>query len=290
MLTALDTNRDVRPFAPWLKTQGFRTVLRYYTALASPKALTRAEALALVAHGFTLGAVYQDRGTTAADFSADRGKAAGQHALQYAMQTIGQPRGTGLYFSVDFDASQREISNHILPHFRAVREALIEAGETAPSYRIGAYGSGLVLRNLLDAGVIELAWLSMSSGFRENKTFLQSGRWNLHQKLEIKNVNTPAGKFSYDPNEVAEAGCGDFTLELPQPLAENEQAPRYRVNARSGLLLRKGPGTEFARLRSLPAGTELHVLARSGDWAQVDLQGDGLADGYSHAGFLSPME
>jgi hypothetical protein len=251
--------------------------------------LTRAEALALVAQGFTLGAVYQDRGTTADDFNAERGRAAGQHALRYAMHTIGQPRGTGLYFSVDFDASQREINTHILPHFRAVREGLIEAGESSPSYRIGAYGSGLVLRNLLDAGVIELAWLSMSSGFRESKAFLRSGRWNLHQKLEIKNADTPAGKFSYDPNEVAEAGCGDFSLELPETLAVNPSAPRFRVNARSGLLLRKGPGIEFDRIRSLPAGTELNVLNRSGDWVQVDLQGDGLADGYSHAGFLSEL-
>lgn len=289
MITALDTNRDVRPFAPWLKSQGFRTVLRYYTALASPKALTRAEALALVAQGFTLGAVYQDRGTKADDFSVDRGKAAGLHALDYAMSTIGQPRTSGLYFSVDFDASQTEINKHILPHFRGIRDGLTEPGETSPSYRIGAYGSGLVLRNLLDAGLIDLCWLSMSSGFRESKAFFKSGRWNLHQKLEVKDVPTPGGRFSYDPNEVADSGCGDFTLELPASLTAGDAAGRFRVIARSGLLLRKGPGTEFNRLASMPSGTELQVLERSGDWALVDLQGDGLADGYCHAGFLQEL-
>ena len=293
MITALDTNRDVRPFAPWVKSQGFTLVLRYYTALASPKALTRAEALALVAKGFTLGAVYQDRGNAAVDFSAERGTAAGLRALRYAMHTIGQPRGTGIYFSVDFDASQREITERIVPHFQAIRAVLIEAGETQPSYRIGAYGSGLLLKNLLDAGLIELAWLSMSTGFRESKAFYASNRWHLHQKLEVKDVSTPAGKFAYDPNEVAASGCGDFSLELPEATsvaATREPAHRLRVNARAGLLLRKGPGKEFERIRSLTAGTELFVLEHSGDWALVDLQGDGFADGYCHGGFLSAME
>ena len=48
MATAFDTNRDVRKFIPWLKSQGFTTAIRYYTALASPKRMTRAEAEALV--------------------------------------------------------------------------------------------------------------------------------------------------------------------------------------------------------------------------------------------------
>jgi len=289
MLTGLDTNRDVRPFADWAKAQGFSVIMRYYTALASPKALTRAEALRLVAEGFHLGVVYQDRGNKAANFNAERGSAAGKHALNYAMRTIGQPRGSGIYFSVDFDASQTEIDEHILPHFQSVRAALIEPGETQPSYRVGAYGSGLVLKNLLEKGVIELAWLSMSTGFRGSKAFFRSGRWNLHQKLEVKDVPTPAGPFSYDPNEISASGCGEFRLDLPET-TDHSLGLRYWVNARSGLLLRTGPGIEFDKIRTLAAGTEVNVLERAGDWAQIDLQGDGLADGYSHAGFLGLVD
>ena len=285
MFNAFDTNRDVRKYLPWLKSQGFTTALRYYTALGGPKRLSRAEAEALVRYGFKLGVVYQDRGNAAEFFSEERGRSAALRALNYAMQEIGQPFGSAIYFAVDFDASKAEIRDHIVPHFRALRAALVEPGQPTPAYAVGAYGSGLVLRTLLDAGLIEFAWLSMSTGFRESAAFLQSGRWNLHQRLEVADAPTPAGPFSYDPNEIGVAGCGDFTLELAEPTSS--VAPRYRVNARSGLLLRKGPGTEFERIRSLPAGHELSVLSHRGDWAQVDLEGDGLADGYCHSGFLT---
>jgi hypothetical protein len=284
MITAFDTNRDTRPFLPWLSAQGFKLALRYYTALQSPKRLLRAEAEALVRAGFTLGAVYQDSGTQAAHFGLDQGRAAGSRALRYAMEDIGQPPGSGIYFSIDFDVSKTELKNHVVPHFRGIREALTEAGQNAPSYRVGAYGSGLALKTLLDAGLIELAWLSMSMGFRESKSFFQSGRWNLHQKLEVKNADTPAGKFSYDPNQIGTSGAGDFTIELPPaPVV----ATRARVNARSGLLLRTGPGTEFPRLQSLPLNTQVFVLGHSGVWAKIDLQGDGVIDGFCHSDFLS---
>lgn len=293
MFTGLDTNRDVRPYADWAKSQGFTVIMRYYTALASAKMLTRAEALGLSAKGFRLGAVYQDRGRLASDFSAAHGTAAGKRALDYAMGTIGQPRGSGIYFSVDFDASQKEIDQHILPHFQSIRAAMIEHGESEPSYRLGAYGSGLVLKSLLDEGVIELAWLSMSMGFRGSKAFYKAGHWNLHQKLEIQNAPTPAGPFSYDPNEISASGCGDFSLELADSAdlsIATTGGLRYRVNARSGLWLRKGPGTKFGKILSLAAGTHVNVLGRAGDWALIDLEGDGLSDGYSHAGFLSLVD
>lgn len=41
-------------------------------------------------------------------------------------------------------------------------------------------------------------------------------------------------------------------------------------------------------LQTLPFGTEVFVLAKEGDWALVDLQGDGKADGFMFASFLRP--
>ncbi|WP_275791463.1 SH3 domain-containing protein [Pararhizobium gei] len=64
------------------------------------------------------------------------------------------------------------------------------------------------------------------------------------------------------------------------------------VNARDGLWLRRGPGLAFDRARLLEAGTSLTILGLDGEWARVDLQGDGLIDGYVFAAFLgmSAME
>jgi hypothetical protein len=67
-------------------------------------------------------------------------------------------------------------------------------------------------------------------------------------------------------------------------------AERYVVIARDGLRLRSGPSTDFAVIRTLPAGTVVFVLSREGSWGLVDLQGDGLADGFMHLSFLRPAE
>jgi hypothetical protein len=66
---------------------------------------------------------------------------------------------------------------------------------------------------------------------------------------------------------------------------------RYVVNARDGLKLRGGPGTNFESEKTLPAGTELNVVEVSSQdpsWVRVDLEGDGLLDGYVFASFLVP--
>jgi hypothetical protein len=63
------------------------------------------------------------------------------------------------------------------------------------------------------------------------------------------------------------------------------------VIARNGLKVRGGPGTNFESEQTLPAGTELIVVEISGQdpsWVRVDLEGDGLLDGYVFASFLAP--
>ncbi|CCD96012.1 conserved hypothetical protein [Bradyrhizobium sp. ORS 375] len=77
-----------------------------------------------------------------------------------------------------------------------------------------------------------------------------------------------------------------------QPAQAGAGAPgRFVVIARDGLKLRGGPGTNFGSEKTLPAGTELTVVERSmvdPAWVRVDLEGDGLLDGYVFAAFLAP--
>jgi hypothetical protein len=86
--------------------------------------------------------------------------------------------------------------------------------------------------------------------------------------------------------DAAEAGWA-----APGPVLHGVEAPgRYVVIARGGLKLRDGPGTDFESERTLPAGTELTVVEIGQDrsWVRVDLEGDGLLDGYVFAAFLAP--
>lgn len=60
----------------------------------------------------------------------------------------------------------------------------------------------------------------------------------------------------------------------------------FEVVVRDELNLRGGPGTGFAVLAKLPPGTMLRVLREDGEWRMIDLQGDGVPDGFVHSAFL----
>ena len=61
------------------------------------------------------------------------------------------------------------------------------------------------------------------------------------------------------------------------------------VNARSGLIVRSDASRDSTRLSAVATGEIVQVLGFAGaqqDWALVDLEGDGLADGFMAAAFL----
>src|SRR5262245_36633852 len=81
----------------------------------------------------------------------------------------------------------------------------------------------------------------------------------------------------------------DLSPERP-PATATGSAPRgerFIVNARDGLRLRTGPGTNFTPLKTLPFGTPVSVIGREDQWAKVDLEGDGAADGFVLFSFLN---
>jgi len=181
---ALDTNQNATRMADCMKAQGITAIGRYYTRnRANAKILKPDEARALSAAGIRIWTVYQNRHRLRVDFSAVKGKQEAEDALDYAKHVINQPPGSAIYFSADFDATAAEVSSAILPHFQAVAAAFTAAGNP---YRIGVYSSGAVCQALLDAGVVQLTWLSQSSGFRGTAQFKASGRWNILQALPVR--------------------------------------------------------------------------------------------------------
>lgn len=84
-------------------------------------------------------------------------------------------------------------------------------------------------------------------------------------------------------------------LHDPVERHDNQDASEgehFRVIARSGLILRSAPALTATRLDVLPLGEEVEVLGfygDDGDWALVDLEGDGAADGYVFAGYLTQV-
>ncbi|TBA72903.1 M15 family metallopeptidase [Rhizobium ruizarguesonis] len=80
------------------------------------------------------------------------------------------------------------------------------------------------------------------------------------------------------------AGVG--AIVMPPQSAISSSDDSFVVIARGGLRLRSTPSESGDVARTLPTGTSLKVLRRDGDWALVDLQGDGQADGYVFYSYL----
>ena len=136
----IDTATNVRVHAKALFARGVRVVIRYYTSnMGSGKLLRLDEARALSEAGLGIAVVYQVAQNKRSDFDRERGKTAGNNAWRYAMQTIGQPAGSAIYFAVDYDASTHDVEQAIVPYFEAAR-AQLRPGDPMQSYRIGVYG------------------------------------------------------------------------------------------------------------------------------------------------------
>jgi Domain of unknown function (DUF1906)/Putative peptidoglycan binding domain/CHAP domain len=252
--TAFDTSQNTRDLIDCMRTNGITAVGRYYTKRrTNTKILTPSEARQLSAAGIRIWVVYQNRHREVVDFSPTKGKQDAQDALDYAQNVIHQPSGSAIYFSADFDATEAEFNMAILPHFRAIAAEFAAAGNP---YRIGIYGSGAVCKSLLGAGLVQVTWLSQSSGFRGTADFKASRRWNILQAL-------PVGGFcgfddDVDPDQINDgADFGEFMLPGLAPLQPVAPPPEALVASVSSSNLPIPTNPEFP---SAPAfrGTPLH--------------------------------
>ena len=266
-----------------LKASGVHTIIRYYnhknSSTLHEKCLTPDEAQAITEAGLSIGVIFQQRQDRLSDFTPSKGRAAAEKALERAVDEIGQPDGSAIYFAVDFDVDKDKEVDAVKGYFTSIREAF--AAADIP-YRVGAYGCGHVLAALGDAGLIDLSWLAMSRGWHGSREYHASKRWSLNQTRE-----TIVAGLDVDLNDEkpGHPDFGQFRLGDTPGIPVDALRP-YVVNARSGLWLRAGPGTDFEKQRLLTFGQVVRVLGFDGEWARVDLESDGKIDGHSHGAFL----
>lgn len=76
--------------------------------------------------------------------------------------------------------------------------------------------------------------------------------------------------------------------QMPQKVdAEPDMViEQYKVNARSGLRMRSGAGTEFEVLATLPLNKSLSIGKALDNWVEVDLECDGVIDGWVYKSYL----
>lgn len=159
-----------------LQSEGIAFVGRYYsrTTKIAGKKLTPDEAALISKAGLQIVAVYEDGPTSCDYFSADRGMQDADGAIAQA-EEIGQPKGSCIYFTVDYDATSSDIEGNITAYFKAIAETL------ADQYVVGVYGSGAVCTAIIGSGLAKLAWLAQSTGW---SGYSQFTGWNIKQGPE----------------------------------------------------------------------------------------------------------
>ena len=292
-MSIIDTPFNTKSRIPCLVSNGVDTVIRYYnfsnSRMLPEKRMELSEAQALASNGIKIAAIFQQRQNQKSDFTKLKGLAAGRRAYRYAQDNIGQPAGSGIYFAVDFDANNSEVENNIAPFFEGIKGAFVEESAGNPEYRIGAYGSGLVCNALAKKELTQLTWLAMSRGFRGTRDALNAGEYHLAQRAPAStlcNIGLDFNDLNPDHDDF-----GAFTIDDDD--ASNNlvitEGKKFRVIARSGLRLREGPGTQFDIIGGLRSGQTVFVLSIRDGWAVVDVDGDGLIDGFASSSFLQEI-
>lgn len=210
MSHGLDSSVDLSPYAKELITNGYHFVARYYNINTHWKNLSYAEANLLSGLGLRLVAVWENGyPTSAAYFSYNKGFTDGTNAFGDAKNTIHQPANTPIYFAVDFDPSPDIVNNQITRYFQGVADAFHKLSEGGDTYLIGAYGSGLVCKTLLDAGKVTHTWLAQSTGWQGYHTFTD---FNIKQGREQTITSVDHHSLNVDLDESPNNNEGSFQI------------------------------------------------------------------------------
>lgn len=209
MYRIIDTPWNTTAYIPQLKSGGVETVIRYYNLEDSSslpqKQFQPDEANALAAAGLTMAVVFEQTGGgngKIGDLDAANGSRDATQALKLAAG-IGQPHGSAIYFSVDYDYYESADLQTIESYFAAASKTL------AGAYRLGVYGSGTVASAIQNAGHVELIWLAGSTGWSGTQQMLGTDKWALFQSEMDLTKPLP-----HDGNTASSAfpNFGQFTL------------------------------------------------------------------------------
>jgi hypothetical protein len=206
-MNGISTNRNLAAIVSCLRQSGVKFAFRYYsrTTKNTEKRLTPVEALALSSAGIMLGVVYEDNPTSPEYFSLERGQLDASSASAYAAQ-LGQPAGSAIYFSVDYDADSSATEGPIHEYFLGIERGLRDGGG---QYEVGVYGSGAVCVWLKQhCPFVAYTWLAESRGWRGSTDFVV---WDVKQSV----AGVPLCGLTIDDYETcyAQSEFGGFTTK-----------------------------------------------------------------------------
>lgn len=186
-----------------LKANGYEIVGRYLTEPRQEslnpkeyfKAIRPGELERITNGGIKFFPIFQEYSTKLSHFTRENGERHAKQARE-AAQRLGIPP-TVIYFAVDYDATDPEVSSNIKPYFKAIKANL------SGGFGVGIYASRNICTRVIEAGYAMSAFVSdMSTGFSGNLGFPIPEEWNYDQFTEISDYKG-AG---FDLDRVAYSG------------------------------------------------------------------------------------
>ncbi|MBT1175071.1 DUF1906 domain-containing protein [Bifidobacterium sp. LC6] len=282
-----------------LKADGYRIVGRYLTEPGQNKldpseyfkAIRPGELERITAGGMQFFPIFQEYSTKLSHFTVENGRKHAQSARE-AAQRLGIPP-TYIYFAVDFDATDDQVSSTILPYFRAILSSL------GGGYKVGIYASRNICTRIIEAGCAGCAFVSdMSTGFSGNLGFPIPNDWVYDQFTEISNYRGQGWDLAStmsniqdvmdwnpdaDLHAVCEALVGQDETYLSHPGIANLITGKYVNGVWKSIsnscnrddLCCDGDAIRFAQVLSAGNGESTHLLSQT------------MRDYYNDAGLLA---
>ena len=148
------------------------------------KQLTVKEINLILNGGLRIFPIFQTSADYAAYFTYEQGYNDGELAIQYA-KSLNIPRGTIIYFAVDYDFMDGELNSTVIPYFQAINNKFYgNSNNNDNRYRIGVYSSRNTcsrVGNLASASFVS----GMSTGYSGNLGFPMPDNWSFNQILGV---------------------------------------------------------------------------------------------------------
>ncbi|MFC5719999.1 glycoside hydrolase domain-containing protein [Streptomyces gamaensis] len=195
-----------------LKDAGYKYIGRYLynpsTTSLPEKEIQPGELETIQQYGLRCFPIYQTWARSVDYYSVAQGVADCMNAA-FKAEEHGFKPGSRIYFAVDYDAVDDEVTSYILPYFRSIRDEMTKLGSP---YKIGVYGPRNACSRISAEGYADTSFVSdMSSGFSGNLGYTMPENWAFDQ-IVTKTIGSGDSKIEIDNNIASErdTGQGDF--------------------------------------------------------------------------------
>ena len=215
-----------------IKNAGYQVVGRYLTGTANGKRkfITFEEIKNLESAGLRVFPIYQDGGYKVQYFQNLRQGFVDAHTAITAAKRIGVPKGTTIYFAVDFDCYDYQMKSFIVPYFEKLNY-VFKSETNNKKYKVGIYAPRYICSYISNKGLAEYSFVAdMSSGYSCNLGYPIPENWAFDQFFEF-NERT-GGQFpsspSFDLDKVGYSGSdkGITTFDKVDYMSPDELAEK----------------------------------------------------------------